>query len=114
MLPYMGEMREGARALELRRDPRKPVAYQVEFTNSLGERMSGICRDVSVGGMHIETSHPAPFGSKVTIYMQFKGMRAPAALPGIVRWIRQNEMGVQFGLLGARETHAITSMLGEI
>jgi hypothetical protein len=32
-------------------------------------------------------------------------------LPGIVRWTKQDGMGVQFRLLGARETHAITEIM---
>jgi hypothetical protein len=36
--------------------------------------------------------------------------RAPFALPGVVRWNRDGGMGVQFGLIGARETHAITEL----
>ncbi len=38
--------------------------------------------------------------------------RASAALklPGVVRWVRDGGMGVQFGLLGALETHVITEI----
>jgi type IV pilus assembly protein PilZ len=36
-----------------------------------------------------------------------------SALPGIVRWVKPGSMGVQFGLLGARETYAITEMLAD-
>ena len=34
-------------------------------------------------------------------------------IPGVVRWTRPDGMGVQFGLLGARETHAITELTKE-
>jgi len=63
--------------------------------------------------MHVQTTQPAPFGANVTIYIQLKGTQSESALPGIVRWIKADEMGVQFGLLGARETYAITEMLAE-
>ena len=39
--------------------------------------------------------------------------RAPSALPGIVRWVKPGSMGIQFGLLGARETYAITELLAK-
>jgi len=61
--------------------------------------------------MAVETTKPAPFGSNVTVYLQLTGLAGPSALPGVVRWTKGNSMGVQFGLLGARETYAITEML---
>jgi type IV pilus assembly protein PilZ len=33
------------------------------------------------------------------------------ALPAVVRWTSKDGMGVQFGLLGARETHEITEFV---
>jgi len=64
--------------------------------------------------MHVQTLDPAPFGANVTVYLQFKGADGPTAFPGIVRWVKADEMGVQFGLLGARETYALTEMLAEV
>jgi len=63
--------------------------------------------------VHIETTEPAPFGGKVTVYLRLNGASGATALPGIVRWVKAGQMGVQFGLLGARETYAITEMLSE-
>jgi len=68
---------------------------------------------LSLGGMHIQSLRPAPFGANITVFLQLKGGSGPAALPGIVRWVKGDEMGVQFGLLGARETYALTEMLCE-
>jgi type IV pilus assembly protein PilZ len=42
-----------------------------------------------------------------------KGLAANTALPAIVRWVTAKEMGIQFGLLGARETYALTELLSE-
>jgi type IV pilus assembly protein PilZ len=39
------------------------------------------------------------------------GEPAAFALPGIVRWTNAHGMGVQFGLLGAKETHTITELV---
>lgn len=90
---------------------RKVVEYPVEFS-VVGEsaRDSGLCRNLSLGGVHIETDAPAPFGARVTVHLSLPGL-GPEGLPGIVRWVRANRMGVQFGLLGARETYAITRAL---
>ncbi len=98
---------------EKRRHFRKSANYAVEFGVSEGARHAGLCHDFSLGGMHIRTTEPAPFGANVTVYVLLKGAQAVSALPGIVRWVKADEMGVQFGLLGARETYALTEMLSE-
>jgi type IV pilus assembly protein PilZ len=98
---------------EKRRHFRKQVALDVEFNVAEGARQAGLCRDFSLGGVHIDTTTPAPFGANVTVYLRLKGSSAVSALPGIVRWVKSGSMGVQFGLLGARETYAITEMLAE-
>jgi hypothetical protein len=98
---------------EKRRHFRKQVSLDVEFNVADGPRQAGLCRDFSLGGVHIDTTTPAPFGANVTVYLRLKGASVVSALPGIVRWIKNGSMGVQFGLLGARETYAITEMLAE-
>ncbi|HKQ69142.1 MAG TPA: PilZ domain-containing protein [Polyangiaceae bacterium] len=98
---------------EKRRHFRKPVDYACEFNVADGAKKGGICRDLSLGGTHIDTDDAAPFGANITVYLKLKGSTTPSALPGIVRWVKGGSMGVQFGLLGARETYAITEMLAE-
>jgi type IV pilus assembly protein PilZ len=104
---------ETGQVQEQRRHFRKSAGFAVEFGVSEGARQPGVCRDFSLGGMHIKTSQPAPFGANVTVYIQLTGLQGVSALPGIVRWVKPDEMGVQFGLIGARETYAITEMLSE-
>ncbi|HMJ53370.1 MAG TPA: PilZ domain-containing protein [Polyangiaceae bacterium] len=98
---------------EKRRHFRKRVSLDVEFNVAEGARQPGLCRDFSLGGVHIDTTAPAPFGANVTVYLRLKGASTMSALPGIVRWVKPGSMGVQFGLLGARETYAITEMLAD-
>lgn len=74
------------------------------------EQTSGLAKDVSVGGMFVETSAPAAFGADVVVHLTLPGSNDPVALPGVVRWVRDGGMGVQFGLLGAVETHLITEI----
>jgi len=94
---------------EKRRHFRKSANFAVEFSVAQGAREGGACRDFSLGGMNIQTAKPAPFGANVTLYLPLAQGVGP--VPGIVRWIKAGEMGVQFGLLGARETYALTEML---
>lgn len=95
--------------MDLRRFSRVPFRASV-FFNAKGsdERFSGVCADLSLGGMFIETETPQPFGGEVVVHMEVPGDPKPYVLPARVRWVRGGGMGVQFGLLGARETHMIT------
>lgn len=96
---------------EKRRYFRKVVEYEIEFSIvGEAERATGICRNLSLGGIHVETDTPAPFGANVTVYLSLRGM-GPEGMPGIVRWVKPQRMGIQFGLLGARDTYAITQAL---
>ena len=40
----------------------------------------------------------------------FIGRHVYTRLPGVVRWLKPGGFGVQFGLLGARDTHAISEL----
>jgi hypothetical protein len=99
--------------VELRRYQRAPIDVPVEVgaRGSSSERIAGRARDVSLGGMFVESVRPFPFGAHVMIHFTLPGHKLPFALPGVVRWLRGSDgMGVQFGLIGARETHAITEL----
>ena len=75
------------------------------------QRSSGQSADISLGGMFIETQTPEPFGTEIVIHLHVPGEPSGFALPGKVRWTGSGGMGVQFGLLGARETHTITELV---
>lgn len=74
------------------------------------EQTQALAKDISVGGMFVETATPAAFGADVVVHLTLPGSNDPVALPGVVRWVRDGGMGVQFGLLGAVETHLITEI----
>jgi hypothetical protein len=63
--------------------------------------------------MFIVTESPAPFGADVTVTLTLPGHRTPFVLPAVVRWVGNGGMGMQFRMLGARETHAITEVVRE-
>jgi hypothetical protein len=97
--------------LELRRHSRTVIDVPVEFAGKEAtDRIAGRARDISLGGMFIETDRPLPFSAEVTVHVVLPAQKAAFALPGVVRWNRDGGMGVQFGPLGARETHAITEL----
>lgn len=93
--------------VEQRATARTRVHHAVTFSAGDGERRSGLCRNLSLGGVAIETVEPAPFGCRVTVFMELDGLDGKTALRGTVRWSKQGLMGVQWDSLGARVTHAI-------
>jgi PilZ domain len=93
---------------ELRRYQRTPIDEDITFNDSDGGAHAGLARDISLGGMFIATRSPLPFGAPLTVVIRLRGQSESMKLPAIARWTRTDGMGVQFGNLGARETHVIT------
>lgn len=94
---------------EKRKHQRVPVAINVTCEIEGQPPFEGQAADISVGGMFVECTTLPQFGQKLTIRIWLGDTEA--ALPAVVRWTQSAGFGVQFGLLGARETHAITSLL---
>src|SRR5437762_4278669 len=98
--------------VELRRHSRVPLETEVVFTPKGATSGSmALAKDISVGGMFVVTNAPAAFGAELTVHVTLHGQAEALMLPGVVRWVRGEGMGVQFGLIGARETHAITEYI---
>lgn len=100
--------------MELRRHHRVPFTETVVFQKKGSEaRAQGQSTDISLGGMYIETKEPQAFGTEVLLHVHVPGEPAAFVLPAIVRWTAPDGMGVQFGNLGARETHTITELVAD-
>lgn len=97
--------------VENRRYKRAPVDIAVEFwERGSAEPRVGRAKDLSQGGMLIETRSPLAFSTEIVVRVPFAQRDTPTDLTGVVRWNQATGMGVQFGLLGARETHAIAEL----
>jgi Tfp pilus assembly protein PilZ len=83
------------------------VRHAVEFVVGEGRREPGVCRNLGLGGVAIQTAEPAAFGSRVVVYMELDGIDGETPLGGTVRWSKPGVMGVQWDSLGVRVTHAI-------
>ena len=94
-----------------RSHPRVPLSVALTCEVKGGATINGNAKDISIGGMFIESNAQLSFGQEVIISLWLPGGKADARLPGIVRWLKPGGFGVQFGLLGARETHAISELL---
>jgi type IV pilus assembly protein PilZ len=100
--------------VELRRYQRAPLDVEVDVVvKGSSEHLAGRSKDISVGGMSVVTSAPLPFGTELVVSLTLPGQKSAFALPAVVRWRSNDGMGLQFGLLGARETHAITELTKE-
>lgn len=97
-----------------RKHPRKPIELSISFRIGDGPQVDAICRDISLGGMFIETASPAPFGATIEVLLPLKGLKQPAVIRSFVRWTTPEGMGVQFGAMGARETYALTQLLSSL
>jgi hypothetical protein len=94
-----------------RSHPRVPLRADVTCEVSGGASILGSAKDISVGGMYIESGTAVSFGTEVSIVVRLPNTKADVRLPGTIRWLKPGGFGVQFGLLGARETHAISELL---
>jgi len=99
-------------AVDLRRFSRAPIEQTLLFGSRDEDGLAeGAAVDISLGGMFIVTETPAAFGTTIEIHTQLAGVRGEFVLPAVVRWTRVGGMGVQFGMLGAKETLAITEIV---
>jgi len=65
--------------------------------------------DISLGGTSIGVTDAAErpeLGASVRLAFELPTLGA-VTLPAFVRWVRGDSVGLQFGLIGARETHVI-------
>ena len=104
--------------MELRRNVRVPLAFDVCFSRGdASDLLPGRARDLSLGGMYIETYAPLAFKSQLAVHLRLPAERsvfvAPTVfvIPAVVRWTDDGGMGVQFGNLGARATYAIAEAM---
>jgi type IV pilus assembly protein PilZ len=97
--------------IEKRLHARVPVGAPLTCHRPDGRSFAGNAKDISIGGMFLETPQPVEFGDELRIEILLPRAKQPFALPAVVRWVKPGGFGVQFGLLGARETHAISELL---
>lgn len=96
---------------ENRKHPRKILSLAVGYQLGDGPRIEASCHDVSLGGMFIDTPSPGPYGAAVRVFVQLPELKGETVIDAIVRWSKPSGMGVQFGSMGARETHGLTTLL---
>ena len=73
--------------------------------------LPAVVADVSLGGARLECDAAPEYGAKLTVVVQLPGATDPSRLPGTVRWTSPGVFGVQFGPLGARDTHHLARLI---
>lgn len=80
---------------EIREYPRRPAVQQVDYT--IGDRFyQDAMRDISVGGMFIETSLSLSIGQEVTVSIPFSDGRSPVRVRGHVVRVVRDGIGIRF------------------
>lgn len=85
---------------------RIPAELDVEFMVD-GRVVHARSKDISLGGMFIETDSPPPYGTQLRVHVTLPDLARPVVIEAIVRWTAPSGMGVQFGGLRIAETWAI-------
>jgi type IV pilus assembly protein PilZ len=100
--------------VEQRRFTRAPLGLALFFVKQDdpdAEFIEAVGRDLSLGGMFVETETPAEFGSTVTVHVTLPGGDGESRIPARVRWTTPGGMGLQLGSLSARETLLVTKLV---
>jgi hypothetical protein len=101
---------ERSGGMDLRRHTRALLLLPLEFvTKELAPwvRVAGVGKDISQGGIFIETDLPAALEEMITVHLTLLGSGREMALPGLVRRTCPDGMGVEFGLLRGFDASAI-------
>ncbi|HEY3500941.1 MAG TPA: PilZ domain-containing protein [Polyangiaceae bacterium] len=91
--------------------PRVPIDVTLTCERPGAPPFQAAAKDISVGGVFLVSSEQPAFGTPITVVGRLPGAKKDVRLPGIVRWTKSDGFGVQFGLLGALETHLISELM---
>ena len=93
----------------MRRDskPEIEVPKKASFAVPGADRATGWIVRLSMVGVEVESLQAPPIGSEVTCWAELVPGEGEVAMRGRVQWATIARFAVQFGPLGARETHAI-------
>jgi hypothetical protein len=80
----------------------------IEFAGREANRAWAL--DIGLGGMFIETDDIPDYATPVFVTIGDPLVSPAIRIPAIVRWSTAHGFGVQFGLLGVRETHALLAL----
>lgn len=82
---------------EMRRYSRKMLRIEARYQDKSGKVLKGIVRNISIGGIFIETPHPLERGEDVHLSLDAVDMGKVIDVEGkVVRYMPERGMGVEF------------------
>ncbi|HEX9297568.1 MAG TPA: PilZ domain-containing protein [Polyangiaceae bacterium] len=96
---------------ERRRAPRVAADKPVEIEIVGGGRSRAWAADISMGGMSLLTSEVPRHGSFLLVGLGQPVTPFAIRVPATVRWTRRCRFGIQFVLLGVRETSVLLAFV---
>lgn len=78
-----------------RRDERFEVALRVDYEDA-DDLITDYTENLSAGGACVASSREVPIGTEVRLALSFPGLVAPIRVEGIVRWRRDDMIGIEF------------------
>lgn len=110
----MSRKRTSGTQSAVREHQRIAVDLVARCATEAGATLDVVVRDLSLGGAFLESAVILAFGSSVTLTLRAFEGSAVMKLPGVVRWSNASGFGMQFGSLGARETHDLIQVLAQL
>jgi hypothetical protein len=95
-----------------RRQPRVPVNIWVTIEHQ-GARFEAVAANVGLGGAFIEGKPALSYGEQVVLHLPLPSVADVLKLQAVVRWSSASGFGLQFLEMGAKETHAISSLVAD-
>lgn len=89
------ELLQNWRHGERRQTPRKPFSLSVQYATE-HEILTDFPRDISSGGMFIETSVPLSVGQQITLTFSPPNQKKPIRVTAEVAWTGPGGVGVRF------------------
>ena len=86
----------------------------VELQTPEGEKIDGVASDIGLTGMFVCIPCALDIGAPVDVRVRLPGMDAKAQIPATVRWCKSDGVGLQFGVMGARETHGVVEIIEQV
>jgi type IV pilus assembly protein PilZ len=100
-------------AREKREHVRVPLSQTVYCEPTGADRFPGVMTDLGLCGARVAASRAPPVGTPLVIVARLPNSPEPSRLPATVRWALADRFGVQFGLLGARDTRLIAELMAK-
>lgn len=70
-------------------------------------------KNISLGGMYLLSEAQLAYGTKVRVRFHLPALKEEVTLEAVVRWKKDDGMGVQFGSLRAREVWGFNQLFKE-